>query len=113
MLIMWTILRNPFTRATFSLVYSSGRLPATTWDAARASSGADGGVSTETWFQAAEAALDVPEFFESDVCGKAGLGHVVVEQLQADRSAIMEDWPTAILANVRHEQSRGCIQPCT
>jgi hypothetical protein len=35
-------------------------------------------------FQAGEAALDVPEFLEADVGAEAGLGDVVVEQLQAD-----------------------------
>ena len=35
-------------------------------------------------FQAAEAAFDVPEFFEPDVGCKAGFGDVVVKQFQAD-----------------------------
>src|SRR3972149_1325671 len=35
-------------------------------------------------FQTAETAFDVPEFFKTDVCSKAGLCNMIVEQLQSD-----------------------------
>jgi hypothetical protein len=47
--------------------------------------GADGGGQYgDVGFQAGEAAFHVPEFLETDIGGKSGLGDVVVEALQAD-----------------------------
>jgi hypothetical protein len=78
---------QPFsTSSRFSLVYSSGRACRDDLGAAAVHfQGADGGgQNRDVRFQAAEAALHVPELLKADVGGEAGLGDVVVEQFQAD-----------------------------
>jgi hypothetical protein len=61
---------------------------------------ADGGDKDgDIGLEAAEAALDVPEFLETDVGGKAGLCDMVVEELEGQAVAEMEDCPMAIFAN--------------
>ena len=63
-------------------MYSSGRGLAGhyLWAAAVHLQGADSsGEHGYVGFQSAEAALDVPEFFKTDVRSKAGLGNMIVE----------------------------------
>ena len=43
-----------------------------------------GGEHRHVWFEAAEAALDVPELLEADIGGEAALGDMIIKHLEAD-----------------------------